>query len=326
VPVIGDVEMKAKESLLREKSAALSRYLPTLHSNLQLQHQRAAGRLSDFNHSHRKKSPTKASSHHANNNKKWITVDSDGEDIQENEQGGEEEEVMDEEYDEVGCHSVSDSDELEDSDPEEWAISSPRRTRRGLDGGHRLGGRTTRGNPLSSSSSSTRTTNGRSRSTVNYRRGNVDSDDDEEGEEYDSDDMMNNVTLDAEQAKLDRASRLEKRQRQVLQEEGVKKSKKRAVDEVEEVCDVFDSDIIAQSSSSSSSSSSQEPVSVDSLICALCGAGHTDSAPLPGLLLGKHPLKIANKRVWVHDNCALFSPEVIRKERKVRSSLQTVLP
>ncbi len=47
-----------------------------------------------------------------------------------------------------------------------------------------------------------------------------------------------------------------------------------------------------------------------SLVCALCGLGHTEDNPLPGPLLGLNPLSMGGKRdVWVHDECAGHSPQ-----------------
>ncbi len=47
-----------------------------------------------------------------------------------------------------------------------------------------------------------------------------------------------------------------------------------------------------------------------SLVCALCGLGHTEDTSLPGPLLGLNPLSMGGKRdVWVHDECAGHSPQ-----------------
>jgi hypothetical protein len=44
--------------------------------------------------------------------------------------------------------------------------------------------------------------------------------------------------------------------------------------------------------------------------CLLCGERHSDDFPLPGPLLGPHPLRIRGKHGWVHDECARWSPQV----------------
>lgn len=301
VPVFSPSEMKVTVDALKEKSKFLNTYLHTLHSNLQLQHHRAASRIPDYKQTPKPKPKVLPSVN------QWVTIDSDAEEV-----NGQEDEVVDEEYEaggggEMSESSQDDDDDDDDSDPEDWAVSSrsSRRTRTN----NRVLGRTSR-HP-------TRFTSRRSGSSVNYRRGIADSDSGD-----DSDDLMQNVSFDMEQAKAQRVARLEKRQAQVLQEAGVKQSKKASNAEVAEVCDEFDTDIdVGESSSSSSSltsssSSSSSSIQMSTLTCALCGLGHTEQDPLPGKLTGRHPLKIANKRVCVHDNCASFSPEV-----KVKLSL-----
>jgi len=45
------------------------------------------------------------------------------------------------------------------------------------------------------------------------------------------------------------------------------------------------------------------------LLCSLCGKGHSQGQPLPGPVLGSHPLKMRDRPVWVHDDCAHWSPQ-----------------
>jgi PHD-like zinc-binding domain len=46
------------------------------------------------------------------------------------------------------------------------------------------------------------------------------------------------------------------------------------------------------------------------LRCAFCHNGHSDVSPLPGPVLGLHPLVVGTTRVYVHDECAQRSPQV----------------
>jgi WD40 repeat protein len=50
------------------------------------------------------------------------------------------------------------------------------------------------------------------------------------------------------------------------------------------------------------------------LTCALCGLGHSEEFPLPGPELGEHPIVHRDRRFWVHDDCAKFSPQVIKAQ------------
>ncbi|CAM9166354.1 unnamed protein product [Choristocarpus tenellus] len=54
------------------------------------------------------------------------------------------------------------------------------------------------------------------------------------------------------------------------------------------------------------------------LECAFCHMGHTVANPLPGQNVGVHPVLDAGRPVWVHDGCALFSPQVLRDETTER--------
>lgn len=51
------------------------------------------------------------------------------------------------------------------------------------------------------------------------------------------------------------------------------------------------------------------------LKCALCRGGHTRERPLPGKIVGPHPLMDGASQLWVHDWCALYSPMVCRDGR-----------
>jgi PHD-like zinc-binding domain len=46
------------------------------------------------------------------------------------------------------------------------------------------------------------------------------------------------------------------------------------------------------------------------LRCAFCHNGHSELTPLPGPILGLHPLVVGTTRVFVHDECAQRSPQV----------------
>ncbi|CAM9782808.1 unnamed protein product, partial [Hapterophycus canaliculatus] len=48
--------------------------------------------------------------------------------------------------------------------------------------------------------------------------------------------------------------------------------------------------------------------------CALCHNGHSREYPLPGRVVGSHPLMDGTSQLWVHDGCALYSPMVCRDE------------
>ncbi|CAM9889360.1 unnamed protein product, partial [Ectocarpus fasciculatus] len=50
------------------------------------------------------------------------------------------------------------------------------------------------------------------------------------------------------------------------------------------------------------------------LECALCHGGHTRERPLPGKIVGPHPLMDGTSQLWVHDWCALYSPMVCRDD------------
>ena len=50
------------------------------------------------------------------------------------------------------------------------------------------------------------------------------------------------------------------------------------------------------------------------LECALCHKGDSPEHPLPGRVLGAHPVMEGATPLWVHDGCALYSPMVCRDE------------
>lgn len=51
-----------------------------------------------------------------------------------------------------------------------------------------------------------------------------------------------------------------------------------------------------------------------SLECALCHKGDSPEHPLPGRVVGVHPVMEGTTPLWVHDGCALYSPMVCRDE------------
>lgn len=50
------------------------------------------------------------------------------------------------------------------------------------------------------------------------------------------------------------------------------------------------------------------------LECALCHKGDSPEHPLPGRVIGVHPVMEGTTPLWVHDGCALYSPMVCRDE------------
>lgn len=53
----------------------------------------------------------------------------------------------------------------------------------------------------------------------------------------------------------------------------------------------------------------------NTLECALCHKGNSPEHPLPGRVVGDHPVMEGTKPVWVHDGCALYSPMVVREDK-----------